>query len=88
MNMFVDVVGNENDNDFFEKNSGPDKLHPGGSTYLFKDKEVMCLERWKTKGSSNDTPLYDLDVYRGERVTGVIFFKIDGHWSRLEYAFL
>ena len=60
MDVFADVVRNNDDADFFENNSGPNKLYPGGPTCSFKGKEVPCLVRWTTKGSINGTILVEM----------------------------
>ena len=47
----AEMIGNEGDIDFFEKNSGPRKLHPGGSTYTILWIDTSCFICWSEKGS-------------------------------------
>ena len=77
MDIFAEINGAENDVDFFEKNSGPGKLYPGGPTCKFKGKEVPCLVRWTPKGSINGAILVEMlqtldemGVYSAEREEG------------------
>ena len=40
IDIFIDVVGLENDPDFIDNMCGPGKLHPSETTCIFKGKEV------------------------------------------------
>ena len=60
MDIFAEVNGHESDHNFFEKNSGPGKLYPGGLTCVFKGKEIPCLVRWTPKGSINGAILVEI----------------------------
>ena len=47
MDSFAEVSGNAVEKDFFDKSSGSEKIYPGGPTYLFNGKEVMCMCHWR-----------------------------------------
>ena len=50
MEMFVLVIGEAGDKDFFDNNSGKGKLYHGWPTCVFKGKTIPCLIRWTPKG--------------------------------------
>ena len=91
MNTFAEINGFERDVDFFENYSGSGKLYPGGSTCVFKRKELPYLVRWTPKGSINGEILVEmlqtldeLGVYATERAEErTTFLVLDGHGSRL-----
>ena len=60
MDLFVEVEGNESEQDFFAKNSGPGKLYPGDPKCMFKGKMVPCMCRWTPKGGINGSILLDI----------------------------
>ena len=96
MDIFAQVIGNEKDDDFFDKNYGPGKLYPGGPTCEFKGKKIPCLVRWSPKGSITSEILVDilktldfLDIFVDERAQGKKpFLLLDGHGSRFGIPFL
>ena len=92
MDIFAQVIGNEKEDDFFDKNYGPGKLYPGGPTCEFKGKKIPCLVRWSPKGSITSEILVDilktldyLNIFVDERAQGKKpFLLLDGHGSRFE----
>ena len=96
MDQFADVEGNAAEEDFFDKNSGPGKLYPGGPTCLFKGVEVPCMCRWTPKGSIDGSILLDilrtidlLGVYKAEREEGLKpMLLLDAHGSRFDLDLL
>ena len=60
MDIFAETVGDVLKPVFFSKNMGPGKLYPGGSTCIFKGKEVPCLCRWTAKGGVDRSILKDI----------------------------
>ena len=48
--MFTDTVGDEGDADFYENNSGPGNIFPGGPLCTVRGKLVPCMVRFQPKG--------------------------------------
>ena len=67
INIFAEIIGGENDADFFEKHYGKGKLFTGGPTCNFVGKEVPCMVCWSENGSITCEILDDifrtLDIY-------------------------
>jgi len=96
MDPFANIKNTPTEKDFFDNNSGPGKLYPGGPKCTYKGKEVLCMCRWTSKVSIDSTILTNilrtLDVigcYDGDRRNG---FKpillLDTHVFRMELEFL
>jgi hypothetical protein len=95
LDIFAPVEGVEEDDDFYEKNTGAGKMYPCGPTCAYRGKEVPCLVCNTENGSITSDLLKmfleKLDSFglfpRGE--DGVKpFLLLDGHGSRLELPFL
>ena len=96
MDLFADVIGDVQDANFFENNSGPGKLYPGGPTCKYKGKDVPCMCRFTPKASIDGEILLDvvctldcLKCYEEERANGIRpMLLIDAHGSRFDLNFL
>ena len=94
INHTAEMNGEEGDEDFFEKNSGPAKLYPGGPTCTVRGIDVPCFIRWSENGSITATilteALMELDHLKVlPRVNGVKpYLLVDGHGSRFGLNFL
>ena len=93
INSSAEMIGKEGDAEFFETNSWPGKLYPGGLTYTVCGIEVPCFIRWSEKGSIAfeilKEALAELD-HLGvlPRVNGVKPFPfVDRHGSRFGLEF-
>ena len=94
MDVFAEEEGEVSDEDFLNKNSGPNKRFPGGPTCSFQGKDIPCLTQWSPKGSITGEILTDilatLDYHqvfdRSERKKP--FLLLDGHGSRFAHNFL
>jgi len=95
LDIFAPVEGVEEDDDFYEKNTGAGKMYPCGPTCTYRGKEVPCLVCNTENGSITSDllkmfleKLDSFDLFpRGE--DGVKpFLLLDGHGSRLELPFL
>ena len=90
----ADMIGNELDDDFLEKNTGKGKIFPCGPTCHFNGKDIPCFCAWSKNGSVTSQILADilaeLDLHGAiERKNGVKpFLLLDGHGSRFELPFL
>ena len=90
-------IGNEEDKDFFFKNSkGIDKRFPGGPTCMYKGKEIPCMVRFSEGGGITTKILTDilrtldsLELFSAGRENGIRpFVLLDGHGSRFGLEFL
>jgi hypothetical protein len=97
IDMFAkDVIGQEDDIDFFENNYGPGKRFPGGPTCIFRGKKIPCMIRYSESGGITAEILTDilrtfdtLDVFADARLEGIRpMLLIDGHSSRFDVGFL
>ena len=94
IDVFAEAVGNVDDDDYFERNTGKGKKYPCGPTCEVRGVTVPCLVRWSPKGGMTSEILRDicatldhLEVF--DRSTGAMpFFLLDGHGSRVELPFL
>ena len=90
----AEVIGNVDDEDFFEKNYGLGKLFPSGPVCNFRNVDIPCLVKWSEKGSITSEILAQclehIDSYNVfPRVDGISpFLLLDGHGSRFEIPFL
>jgi len=96
MDQFVEIDGLASEDDFFDKNSGPGKLYPGGPMCTFKGVDVPCMCRWTPKSSIDGSILLDivktldiLQVFRAERANSLVpMLLVDAHGSRFDLNFL
>jgi hypothetical protein len=94
LDLFAPVEGNENDRDFFRRNSGKGKRFPLGPTCFFRGKEVPCVHSISPRGSIEGQILAEFLGKMGEmnlfpRETHLKpFLLLDGHGSRLQLPFL
>jgi len=96
MDQFTNVEDLASEEDYFNKNSGPGKLYPGGPICTFKGVEVPYMCRWKPKGSIDGSILLDifktldiLKVFNTERERGIKpMVLVDAHGSRFGLQFL
>lgn len=96
MDQFVDIEGLASEEDFFDKNSGEEKLYPGGPMCTFKGVEVPCMCWWTPKGSVDSSILLDivktldiLNVFKTERKEGMKpMLLVDAHGSMFNLTFL
>ena len=92
---FKDLHGlNENDPEFLKKNSGKNKLFPGGPTCEVNGKQVPCFVRWSESGSMTSEILAEalktldlLQVFPRDGATNP-FLLVDGLDSRFELPIL
>ena len=70
---FSELIGGENDADFFKKNYGKGKQCPGGPTYNFRSKKILCMVLWSENGSITCEILTDIfrtfDIYEFFRIS-------------------
>ena len=77
------------DADFFENNSGMEKLYPGGPTCMYRGKRVPCMARFTPKGSIDCSTLLNIvktidilvahDVERAQGVKPMIILDAHGY---------
>ena len=90
----AEMIGNELDDDFLEKNTGKCKMFPCGPTCHFNGKNITCFCAWSKNGSVPSQILADipaeLDLHEViERKNGVQpFLLLDSHDLRFELPFL
>jgi len=95
IDVFAEKIGNEEDPDFVQKNTGPGKLYPLGPTCEFKGKHVPCVVAHTESGSITSELLAsflkhmdDIQVFPRDDPNVKPFLLLDGHGSRLELPFL
>ena len=54
MDGFAPEEGDVRDEDYFKRNSGPNKKSPVGLLYIFQGEEILCPMRWSPKGSNTN----------------------------------
>ena len=96
VDMFKEIQGSTDDDDFFLMNTGPGTLFPGGPRCIYRGKEVPCMIRWSKNASINGEILRDMlreidtrDLMERSKFPGVTpYFVCDCHGSRLDLGFL
>ena len=96
LDLFAEIDGSVTDSDFFEKNSGPGKMYPGGPKCKYKGKTVPCMVRFTPKASIDGEILLEiigtldeLGFYDDDRSKGIKpMLLIDAHGSRFDLNFL
>ena len=94
MDIFAKKIGEESDDDFIQKNTGPGKLFPCGPKCTYRGIEVPCMVACSESGSISSeilvqflTQMDQLNLF--PRDDGLKpFLLLDGHGSRLELPFL
>jgi len=51
IDMFAEEIRSVTDRNYYNSNSGKEKLYPGGPTYNFQGKEVPCMFHCSPNGS-------------------------------------
>ena len=95
IDVFAEKIGNEEDPDFVQKNTGHGKLYPLRPTCEFKGKQVPCVVAHTESGSITSKLLAsflkhmdDLQDFPRNDPNVKPFLLLDGHGSRLELPFL
>ena len=90
----VQPVGDVNDEDFVQNNSGPGKYYPGGAVCEFNGKKIPPFVRWHESGSITSEILKEalqtldhLNIFNRDECLSPLLL-LDGHSSRLELPFL
>ena len=93
LDLSAEFIGDPDDVDFFEKNSGEGRAFTGGPKCHFRGKDIACLCRWTENGSVTAEILRDilatidaLEIY--DRTIAMPCVLLDGHGSRFGLPFL
>ena len=93
LDLSAEFIGDLDDSDFFEQNSGKGKAFTGGPSCHFRGKDIPYLCRWTENVSINTRIIRDilvtidaLEIY--DRTIATPCVLLDGHCSRFGLPFL